>query len=458
MQPVALQDDIYSTHLAKINEKNKVVSTEDIFSSQGVLLVAKATPIDDKTSAQLVKHKLKKSLTLCVAVENLLDEKQLYQSFQDFLGTGPEIRYLHHTLNLDKSLKVGCVYYRSFPVICQKLTVMAENLPDTFHKAVAGAWFALALGYELGYRDNQLKELFLAGLVRDLGMMHIDPDIIENSNVDYQAKRGLVLGHVLIGKLVLDEVEKLPAAVKNMVFEHHERCDGAGYPKAKLSTEISEAGLALAMADTIQEIYVRFCHQGKNLAHLEGFMMLNTTTFSEPVYRALASLVKHTDSKPNRWLEDSEVPGFIENLISNNASFMNACIRLNQLGELISSPLINKSQKEIVILGNFIERITEMRVKAGVPSMEYCRWLEYVLKNRLKDSYTEMEMVGNIFDELAWQLDQVKLLITTLWHAKTTQKDLVTLLEDCAGFIDKALQAMALFQNCNRSVKTPLHS
>ena len=431
------EDDVYTEHLTKISADNKVVSTEDIFSSKGVLLVSKDTVIDDKAALQIAKHKLKKSVSLCVTVENVIDEKQVYAAFQTYFDEFPDIKSLHEKLELKTRLQVGCIYFKEFPLLAQKITVMEHNLPELYKKAIGGAWFALAIGSQLGLEALELKQIFVAALVRDVGMMHIEPELLKSSAKDFEAMRKLIMGHVLIGKLVLNEVDKLPALIKKAIYEHHERCDGAGYPVGKQGKDLSLEGQVLAMSDTIQEILCRYQSQGRNIANLEGFFILNTTTYGEKVYKALVRLAKMAEVEPNRTIDDSVFSDFMDKLLDANRAFMDVCTRLNQLNCKFKQ---NNPQKEEMVLKNFINRIVDMRVKSGVPSEEYGRWIEYVKNNNLVESYGEMEMLGTMFDELAWQIDQIRVFISIVWQSDGIEDDRRSLLEDCMTAINNAIK------------------
>lgn len=437
MSQLAIEDSIYTEHLAKVNESNKVVSTEDIYNKQGVLLVSKNTEIDENAAVRLVKHKLKKSVSLSIAVENVLDEKQLYQGFEVFFSDFKEIKIIHDKLELDKNLRIGCLYFKAFSLLRQKLTVMKSSLPELFRKSISGAWYALAIAQQLDYSTEQIKQVFIAALVRDVGMMHIDPEVIRNNLDSSDTSRKLINGHVLISKMVLDEVSNLPASVKRAVFEHHERCDGAGYPKGKQASELTCEGQIVAVSDTIQEIVYRYHHRHHKLANLEGFLILNTSTYGDEVYKGVVSLIKQSDEKPASNLDKNDAADYINNLLQTNEIFMDVCFSLNQLHTQLVSDF---PSKEEIILRNFISRIADMRVKAGVPSEEYARWMEYVKNEQIVDAYHEMETAGMMFDELAWQLDQIGGYISTLWQLEDTPDEKRAVLEDCISLINKAIE------------------
>ncbi|WP_444997429.1 HD-GYP domain-containing protein [Aliikangiella sp. IMCC44359] len=428
--------DIYTAHLSQLNKDNKVVSTEDIYNDKGALLLKKNSLIDDKATVVLVKHKLKKSISLCVSIENALDEKLLYNEFLHCFKKFPDIHLIHQKLALKKHLQIGCLYYKEFPLLRQKMTVMQHNMPELFEKSIIGAWYAVALGKQLEISNFESKQMFVAALIRDLGMMHIDPDLFNSPDTAPETKRQLLMSHVVIAKLVLDEA-RIPLAIKKSVLEHHERCDGAGYPSGKQGSELSLSGQIIAMSDTVQELFIRNSRQGKNIANLEGFLNLNTTTYGEKVYYAMVRLVRLSECKPIRHIPSNNFLSYIQMLLETNVIFMALCKNMKELADLLNS---TNPIKEEVVLKNFISRIVNMQITSGVPSQEYGRWMEFVQSNEVRESYPEIEVLGAMFEEIAWQADQIKFYISVLWDKPYYSDSIKSKLKECMSIISRAIK------------------
>ncbi len=438
MQEMSMKDEIYADHLSEANKQKPVYASEDIYTDKGVMLVRKGTVVDERVKFMLIKHKLRKSISLSVEVEGTVDAQDIHAEFLAFLKENPDNQLLHTKLDLEQDLKRGCKLLMSFPLLRQKLTVMELNLPELYKKSVAGAWYALALGKQFEFDEDVQKQTFLAALVRDIGIMHIEPELLENSKKELSVQRMIIMGHVIIGQMVLDKVVGLPAQVKRAFFEHHERADGAGYPKGKSFKEISDAGLVVAMSDTIQEILLRYKRQGRNIANLEGFLILNAKTYGENVYKALTHLVRISEVKPNRLIDDAKVPALIDKLVARNAQFMAVCRELEEVDSILDE---KSKKKEEVILKNIVARIIDMRIKSGVPSDEYCNWMLHVKKHEMQHAYGEMELVDTMFGELTWQIDQMRGFVSILMEAKGVNKNLIEKLITCKALLDEVVEA-----------------
>ena len=115
-----------------------------------------------------------------------------------------------HTLTLPGSVRVGG----------------AQWLDD----AINAAAVAVHLGNLFNCEDATLTRLAHAMLLRDVGMLSLDPDLIASpgplSPEDWQE----VHKHPIIAYKTLSQLDWLDETARLVVLQHHERHDGSGYP------------------------------------------------------------------------------------------------------------------------------------------------------------------------------------------------------------------------------------
>lgn len=108
--------------------------------------------------------------------------------------------------------------------------------------------FSLRLGYELGLDKEALRDLELGALLHDIGKIGVPDSILRKPaklNDDEWAKMKL---HPVHGQKILRNISFLEGAAQ-VVGQHHERWDGAGYPYGIRGEEIDIGARIFAVVD-----------------------------------------------------------------------------------------------------------------------------------------------------------------------------------------------------------------
>ena len=125
-----------------------------------------------------------------------------------------------------------------------------RNLDEkTFTHSLSVAVFAIASGVELGLQEPVLMELAMGALLHDLGKTKVSPAILNKPSHLSVAEREIIQQHPRWGVELLRERGYQTSNVLLGIYEHHERCDGSGYPFGLYDTQISQIGKITAVAD-----------------------------------------------------------------------------------------------------------------------------------------------------------------------------------------------------------------
>lgn len=122
------------------------------------------------------------------------------------------------------------------------------------------ARLAVAIGQELGLTGERLEGLRIAATLHDIGNIAISSDILSKPGRLSEAEFDLVKGHVTASHELLRDVP-FPWPVAEIVWQHHERMDGSGYPRGLKGKELSLEARILAVADTVEAMCSRRPHR-----------------------------------------------------------------------------------------------------------------------------------------------------------------------------------------------------
>lgn len=114
------------------------------------------------------------------------------------------------------------------------------------------AELARAIAEEMGLSKDQVHGLWIAAILHDIGKALAVPiEILSKPGKLTEQEMGLIRQHPRAGYEVLKDVE-FPWPVAEIVYQHHERLDGSGYPRGLKGEEILLEARILAVADVVE--------------------------------------------------------------------------------------------------------------------------------------------------------------------------------------------------------------
>jgi PAS domain S-box-containing protein len=104
---------------------------------------------------------------------------------------------------------------------------------------------------EMGYSEDKCEELREIGLVHDIGKIAIPAEILSKPTKLSVLEYELIKSHSERGYEILKNID-FPFPVAEIVYQHHERMDGSGYPRGLKGDEILMEARILTIADVIE--------------------------------------------------------------------------------------------------------------------------------------------------------------------------------------------------------------
>jgi HD-GYP domain-containing protein (c-di-GMP phosphodiesterase class II) len=107
---------------------------------------------------------------------------------------------------------------------------------------------AVELGRELGMEGDDLGDIYLAGLLHDVGKIGIRDAVLQKPSKLSPEEEAHIRQHVLIGYSILADLRQIRNLLPGVRY-HHERYDGGGYPEGLTGESIPLLARILAVAD-----------------------------------------------------------------------------------------------------------------------------------------------------------------------------------------------------------------
>jgi HD-GYP domain-containing protein (c-di-GMP phosphodiesterase class II) len=119
---------------------------------------------------------------------------------------------------------------------------------------------SVKIGLKMAYNQLKLAELAIGALFHDIGMAKVPTEILSRIGGLTSEEMREVQLHSKVGYELLRQISNISAVSANVAYQHHERFNGAGYPRGLVGNEIHEFARIVAVADvfdamTTEKIY-----------------------------------------------------------------------------------------------------------------------------------------------------------------------------------------------------------
>ena len=115
------------------------------------------------------------------------------------------------------------------------------------------AMLACAIAKKLGFSDDQIRTIDIAGNLHDIGKIRIPTSIINRPGELLEIEHKMLRIHPRVGYNILKNIPS-PLPFAEVVLQHHERLDGSGYPQGLSGDEILPEAKVLTVADVTEAV------------------------------------------------------------------------------------------------------------------------------------------------------------------------------------------------------------
>jgi len=143
--------------------------------------------------------------------------------------------------------------------VCESELILNELLKVMLHDysifthAMNVSTYCLLLAQQWGISaKTELLEIGQGALLHDIGMQYVPRQILDKSLKLTARQRKIVQQHTTRGFLELCRRDDLTTGQLLMIYSHHERCDGGGYPVGLVRSEIHAYARLCAIVDAYE--------------------------------------------------------------------------------------------------------------------------------------------------------------------------------------------------------------
>jgi len=136
--------------------------------------------------------------------------------------------------------------------IIQSMTLTVEvRDPYTAGHQRRVANLARYIATEMGLSEDHIDGIHTAGVLHDLGKVSVPVELLTKPSRLTEIEFKLIQTHPQVAFDILREIE-FPWPIAQIVYQHHERMDGSGYPFGMSDKEILFEARIIAVADIVE--------------------------------------------------------------------------------------------------------------------------------------------------------------------------------------------------------------
>jgi len=186
----------------------------------------------------------------------------LADGISEFVKTMYAVRFPEEHYGLLKGLTLALdKFLQAYPQLSEICLRLMQHDPYTFYHSARVAGYAVALGLAMRGPDQaRLWDMAMGSFLHDVGNLSVPREILNRAGSLTDSEWNKIRQHPEEGLKLLDELP-LTRTVRDIVFYHHERLDGGGYPRRLRGSMLTAELRIVAFADVYTALTVPRCYQ-----------------------------------------------------------------------------------------------------------------------------------------------------------------------------------------------------
>lgn len=109
----------------------------------------------------------------------------------------------------------------------------------------------MAIAHEMALPEPEVADIQMAALMHDVGKISVPAEILSKPSTLSAIEFDLIKRHAESGFQIISSA-RMRATIAEYVYQHHERCDGSGYPRGLQGDDILRGSRVLMVADVVE--------------------------------------------------------------------------------------------------------------------------------------------------------------------------------------------------------------
>lgn len=132
------------------------------------------------------------------------------------------------------------------------LVRLKQQSDVAYDQSISVCVMALTFGRYLGLPRDELNILGSAALLQDIGKIHLPRELLDKAEALTAEEMKLIRRHVDMSVVMLRKQSELSPKVIDIVYAHHERFDGSGYPRGLEKKQIGILSTIAGLVDSYE--------------------------------------------------------------------------------------------------------------------------------------------------------------------------------------------------------------
>ena len=425
---MAMQTDTqhFTRAVLELGSLRQVVTTQPIYNAKGIKIIEQGVAVHPGLYERLMEHRLAQPLEDSVASLPTVNGHALRRGIETVAAQTPFFGRMLASREVREVLLDAVERIQLPDPIAFQLTMANEIRPALYEHLLTTTLVAGWLALVGGLPRLQLRVAAATGLLHDLGMLHLDPQLLEHSSaIDPQQQRQLA-SHPLVSAALVERHKEYPREVAQAILEHHEFLDGSGYPRHLSGAQISPCGCIMALTELVAGAFA----PGREIpeSRLSILLRMNTHRYDPAFIDRVAALLRPGDESVTALtLEPLEDPiGCLLEIDKVLTAWPEERIAASRLPE--------ERKKFLLPLAGQASQLSRTLARVGAAPAQLAQLGQDKLDPHLQ---TELSLLAS---EAAWQLRALARQVQRHWRSEldpTIEATLQTWLSQVEGAVSR---------------------